>query len=137
MNQARGRNALSCVMDVFKPLNSTVLSVRNDKVRACPHQCCVLQESQLPPNSSQTRRYKTAEKPPRQNCTTNKLWAGVIRTNKVGGENLRVLSPKHMSPPDSGAEHFRTETVPGNLNSCVTCFALCKFLLLRWSKGVV
>lgn len=42
-----------------------------------------------------------------------------------------------MSPPNSGAEQFKTETVPGNFNSCVTCYAPWKFLLLQSCKGVV
>ena len=85
----------------------------------------------LPPNSFQIWLLKKAETPPSKNHTANKLWARGIRTNKEGGENLRVLSPKHMSPPDTGAERFQTETLPGNFNSCTSHYAPWKSLLLQ------
>lgn len=37
----------------------------------------------------------------------------------------------YVTPPDTGAEQFKTESWPGYFNSCVPCFEMWKFLLLR------
>lgn len=129
-----GGNVIFCAMDILKQANRMILflnyKVQIESPLSFPQYLSGILDCPQTLASSSYLRHQ--EKPPSENHTMNKLQAWVIRTIKVGGENLRVLSPKHMSPPDTGAEQFKTEIVPGNFNSCVTCFEMWKFLLSQW-----